>query len=173
MSQLVVSGHRNSQFKLNVTQFRSPITAMFTSAQTKAMLQHFPIRAAQPDIEFTVQFASLAAKHDWQDFVRDHQRNAQTDPNGMVTLFWPVRNIENWTGYITALPVREEWSVFAPSVTFGVMLVDSLVSQRTRMSSFGSGIETLYGIQIPSLLSPALAWLEDAELRLPSAPSAS
>lgn len=168
MSQLVVNGHRGSQFKLNVTQFRSPLAATINSVQTKTMLQHFPIRAGQPDIQFTVQFASMDDKHEWQDFVRDHQRNAQSDANGMITLSWPERNIDNWTGYITSLPVREEWSVFAPRMTFGVMLVDSLVSQRTRMSSSGSGASSLFGIQIPSLLSPWIAWQEDALLRPPT-----
>ena len=155
MSQLVIKGHRGKEFKLNVTQFRSPMSASITSVQTRTMMQHFPIRAGQPDINFTVKFASNQDKHDFQAFERDHQINAQshsgdkTGDQGMITLWWPERNIENWTGYIVEFRVVEARFIYAPSVTFGVALIDSLMSARTTISSVGSGWTSIWGPQIP------------------------
>ena len=78
MSQLVIKAHRGRQFKLNVTQFRSPMSASINSVQTRSMMQHFPIRCGQPDINFTVRFRNNSARHEFQAFVRDHQVYAQS-----------------------------------------------------------------------------------------------
>lgn len=156
MSQLVIKGHRGKEFKLNVTQFRSPMSASITSVQTRTMMQHFPIRAGQPDINFTVRFASIQDKHDFQAFVRDHQTYAQSHSGekvgdgGLITLWWPERNIENWTGYIVEFRVVETRFIYAPAVTFGVSLIDSLMSERTTISSFGSSPTSIWGPQIPA-----------------------
>ena len=64
------------EFTLNVLQFRSPMSAAINSVQTRTMLQHFPIRCGQPDIEFTVQFARRQEKTVFQAFVREHQVKA-------------------------------------------------------------------------------------------------
>lgn len=175
MSQLVVKGHAGKQFKLNVTQFRSPMSASIDSVQTKKMLQHFPIRAGQPDINFTCVFRNMEDKHLFQAFVRDHQVNAQTDTTelkGMVTLWWPERNIENWTGYIVEFHIVESRFIYAPKVTFGVFLVDSLMSERTRMASFGSLWTAILGPQIPAYGGPGPLDI-DAILRPPTPPSSS
>ena len=174
MSKLVVKGHRGKQFKLNVTQFRSPMNAQITSAQTKTMLQHFPIRAGQPDINFTVKFRSQSDKHDFQTFVRDHQLNAQNEDGSLrtaVTLWWPERNIENWTGHIVEYRVVERgFRDPAPSVTFGVALIDSLMSEHTRLASFGSSWTAIWGPQIPAYQGPLD---DDSILRPPSPPTSS
>lgn len=170
MSQMVVKGHKNQQFKLNVVQFRSPMNASITSAQTKTMVQHFPIRAGQPDINFTCQFASIDDKHVFQAFVRDHQINAQTDQNGMVNLFWPERNIENWTGYIIDFRVAERRFEYAPRVTFGVALIDSLMSERTMITSFGAPFTSLAGPQIAPYQGPR-STDPDSMLKPPTPPS--
>ena len=172
MSKLIVKGHNGVQYKLNVTQFRSPMTASINSVQTKTLLQHFPIRAGQPDINFTVKFASIDDKHVFQSFVRDHQINAQTDENGMVTLWWPERNIENWTGYITEFRVVEARYIYAPSVTFGVSLINSLMSERTKTSSFGSLWTSIWGPQIAPFQGPGPLDADNA-LVPPSPPSSS
>lgn len=151
---MIVLGHNGQKFKLNVTQFRSPMTASINSVQTRKMLQHFPIRSGHPDINFTCQFRSQDDKHVFQAFVRDHQLNAQTDENGMVTLFWPERNIENWTGYIVEFAVAERRFEYAPRVTFGVSLIDSLMSERTTVSSFGAHWSSIWGPQIPPYQGP-------------------
>lgn len=157
MSQLILRGHDGARFALNVTQFRSPMSASINSAQTRTMAHHFPVRAGQPDIQFTVHFASVETKHAFQNFVRDHQKNTHNanytaaDPTsrGAVILNWPERNILNWTGYITTLPVSEPRFEYAPKVTFGVMLVDSLLSSTTTQLSLGNDFWTVAGPQIP------------------------
>lgn len=170
MSQLLIKGHKGQEFKLNVIQFRSPMSAAIDSVQTKTMLQHFPIRAGQPDINFTCRFPSIQDKHLFQAFVRDHQINAQTDENGMVTLWWPERNIENWTGYIVDFRVREARFEYAPTATFGVALIASLMSERTKMSSFGSSWTSIWGPQIPPYAGPGPLDIVNI-LRPPTPPS--
>lgn len=158
MSQLILKGHNGAIFKLNVTQFRSELSAAINTVQTRKMLHHFPIRAGQPDIQFTVQFASRQDHHDFLDFVRDHQRNAHTAnyapgstplSRGAVVLMWPERNIVNWEGYILNIPVRVARFDYAPKVTFGISLVRSMMSENTTTASLGSTFEAIIGVEIP------------------------
>ncbi len=179
MSQLVVKGHKGKEFKLNCTQFRSPMSAAVTTVQTRKMLQHFPVRAGQPDINFTVKFRSQDDKHKFQAFVRDHQINAQTETGDLSTavkLWWPERNIENWSGYIVEFKVNEKgFREVAPSVTFGVALIESLMSEHTKLSSFyGSilGWQSIWGPQIPAYRGPGPLDVDNI-LRPPTPPSAS
>jgi hypothetical protein len=123
------------------------------------MAHHFPIRAGQPDIQFTVQFASIADKHKFQDFVRSHQLNTLDDKyastqvsGGKVTLLWPERDINSWTGYIVTMPVREARFDYAPRVTFGVALVDSLMSERTFNFSLGNSWTSIIGQAIAAYI---------------------
>ena len=174
MSQLLLKGHNGARFKLNVTQFRSPMSATINSAQTRKMMHHFPIRAGQPDIQFTVQFRSIDDHHKFRDFVREHQINSQsadyTTKEGMVTLLWPERNIDNWTGYIVTMPGRDARFDYAPKITFGVALVDSLLSRRTTDFSRGNSFWSVAGPQIPSYILDAF----DVEslFQLPTLPTA-
>ena len=139
------------EFTLNVLQFRSPMSAAINSVQTRTMLQHFPIRCGQPDIEFTVQFAHREEKTVFQAFVREHQVKAlgvTGTGNREVTLWWPERNISNWSGYISSFQVAERRFDNSPRVTFGVDLVESMMSVRTTTSSIGAGWMAIWGNQI-------------------------
>ncbi|WNT44730.1 hypothetical protein SEA_YASSIFIED_132 [Mycobacterium phage Yassified] len=173
MSKLLVRGHGKFEFELNVSQFRSPLTASIAPAQTRSMMQYFPIRAGQPDINFTVQFRSNDEKHEFSNFVRDHQLFAQEHGyDGRVTLWWPERDIVNWTGFITDFQVVEKWDVFAPTVTFGVALIDSLLSEFSKLSSFGAHWKSIWGPQIPAYQgSDSMA--PENQLRPPTPPSSS
>lgn len=175
MSKLILRGHKGAEFKLNVTQFRSPLSASINTVQTRTMTHHFPIRAGQPDIQFTVQFRSIEDHHAFRDFVRSHQRNAQIadqtstalDNSGMITLFWPERGITNWTGYITSMPGREVRFDYAPKITFGVMLITSMLSERTYQASSGNDFFTIAGQQI----GPYLGNLIDELIQPPTPPA--
>lgn len=176
MSQMIVRGHDGDEFKLNVTQFRSLMAAGINSVQTRKMMQHFPIRAGQPDIQFTVQFPSIDAKHEFQDFVREHQRNALDDKysssqasSGAIKLLWPERDIMNWTGYIVSMPIREVRFDYAPKVTFGVALVDSMLSERTFQGSLGNSFWNIVGTEISAYIpDPADV---DSVIQPPTPPS--
>jgi len=152
VSKLIVKGHDGARFELNVTQFRSPMSASINSVQTRRMAVHFPIRAGQPDIQFTVHFPSIDAKHKFQNFVREHQLNTLSDryssasvSDGAITMNWPERDIKDWTGYIVTMPIREARFEYAPRVTFGVALMDSMMSERTYNTSRGSSFWSVVG----------------------------
>lgn len=154
---MILTGHNGARFELNVTQFRSPMSASINTVQTRTMAHHFPIRAGQPDMQFTVHFTSPDEKHRFQNFVREHQQNTQKAQyastgfdDGTVNLMWPERDILNWTGYIFNMPVREPRFEYAPRVTFGVALVNSLMSERTWEASIGSSVFSIFGPQIPA-----------------------
>jgi len=177
VSKLVLRGHKGAEFKLSVTQFSSPMSATINTVQTRRMAHHFPIRAGQPDIQFTAHFPSQDEKHKFQNFVRDHQLNALDDKytnsstsSGAVTLLWPERNINSWTGYIVNVPVQEVRFDYAPKLTFGVMLVESLMSRRTYDASLGSTFDSIFGIEI----APYVADDEDLAnwFQLPNVPVA-
>lgn len=177
MSRLIVRGHNGAEFKLSVTQFSSPMSATINTVQTRRMSHHFPIRAGQPDIQFTAHFPSQDEKHRFQNFVRDHQLNALDDKytasstsGGAVTLLWPERSINSWTGYIVNVPVQEVRFDYAPKLTFGVMLVNSLMSRQTFDFSLGGSSDTIFGVEIS-------AYIPDAEdianwFQLPTVPVA-
>lgn len=155
MSQLILKGHGGALFKLNITQFRSPMSASISSVQTRSKQHHFPIRAGQPDIQFTAHFTSNDAKHEFQNFVRDHQLHTHeisygpfNTERGLVSLNWPQRNIFGWTGHIVSIPVREARFEYAPRVTFGVALVTSLMSAAATTSSNGNSWISIIGQEI-------------------------
>ena len=157
VSKLILTGHNGARFELTVTQFRSPMSASINTVQTRTMAHHFPIRAGQPDIQFTVQFRSIDDHHKFRDFVHEHQKNTLTAQyassgfdDGTVNLMWPERDILNWTGYIFNMPVREARFDYAPKVTFGVALVNSKMSERTWQSSIGNAFGFVLGPQIPA-----------------------
>lgn len=150
MSFLRIYDPDSREHRMNVTQFRSPMNASINSVQTKTMLKHFPIRAGQPDINFTVQYNSMDDKHNFEGFVRQHQVSAQNRGlDAAVTLWWPERNIENWTGFIVQYTVNEKRFEVAPRATFGVSLVKSMMSDRTTLASRGIDVAKIFGIQIP------------------------
>lgn len=162
MSRLILRGHEGREFKLVITQFSSPMSATINSAQTRKMMNHFPIRAGQPDIQFTAHFTSPAERSEFYAFVRDHQLNALEDrytdegsSKSMITLLWPERDIKSWTGYIVDVPVEEVRFDYAPKLTFGVMLVNSLMSTQTWGASIGATFDTVFNIQIPDYVPDA------------------
>lgn len=168
MSQLRLTSFDNKEFKLNVTQFRSPMSAAITSVQTRKMMQHFAIRCGQPDINFTVRYASMKDKHEFESFVRRHMLESQDEKDAEVSLWWPERNIENWTGFITQYSVIERRFETAPAATFGVSLVDSMMSEKTTIATRIIDVWKILGMQIP-----AYQGYGDTILILPSAPSSS
>lgn len=174
MSKLILKGHNGARFKLAVTQFRSPMSASIASAQTRTMMHHFPIRAGQPDIQFTVHFPSVDEKHQFQNFVREHQKNTQTAQyasagldDGAVTLMWPERDILNWSGYILNMPVREPRFEYAPRVTFGIALVNSAMSERTYEASIGNSFWSVAGQLIPAYVP----YDPETDFQLPTPPA--
>lgn len=150
MSQLKITSYDGKIFNLNVTQFRSTMSAQINSVQLSARMDHFPIRCGQPDINFSVQFPSLDEKNKFESWVRNHQLTAGTANNSEAKLFWAERNIINWSGYVTTYRVANQRFNYAPSVTFGVSLVDSLMSTKTTLMSLGADVSAILGVQIPA-----------------------
>lgn len=136
------------RFALNVLQFRSTMMAAIDSAQTKTALHHFPVRCDQPDIQFTARFRHYDDKHLFQAFVRRHQVSGRTAPNAaVVVLRWPERGIVDWTGHITDFAVAERRYEISPAVTFGVSLVDSMMSRKTDLTSVAMEWTSIWGAQ--------------------------
>lgn len=148
MSQLRLYDKDSKEFKLNVTQFQSTMSSQINTVQVRKMLHHFPIRCGQPDISFTVHYPSMDDKHEFEAFVRKHQLSARDDNNAEVRLWWPERNISNWTGYIVTYRVAERRFQSAPQATFGVSLVNSLMSTKTTLATRGIDVAKILGIQI-------------------------
>ena len=149
MSQLRVSSSSGGDFYLNVLSFSSPIFGELNSAQTKTQVQYFPIKAFQPEIRFNVIFPSEALYEQFQTYVRDNQVDAQSNRvNPGVTLNWPQRSINNWTGVITGFKGGGMRRNYAPRAQFVVELTSSLVTELTTISSFGADWTTIFGSAI-------------------------
>lgn len=158
MSKLVIrSRGLGKSFELNCLQFSSPIVAAISSTQTRQMMRHFPVKVNQSEIDFLVQFSSEPEFEEFQDFVRKTQKQALSNPqNPGVTLFWPERNINNWTGMIKAFRAGGMRRNYSPRATFSVSLIDSSVAKRSMISSIAADWRTLYGLGSPSgFMAPA------------------
>jgi len=166
MSQLHLFDKDSKEFKLNVTQFQSTMSSQINTVQVRKMLHHFPIRCGQPDINFTVHYASLDDKREFEAFVRKHQLSARDDSNAEVRLWWPERNISNWTGYIVSYRVAERRFQSAPQATFGVSLINSLMSTKTTLATRGIDVAKILGIQI----GPYQGYQNDNTIIIPPSP---
>jgi hypothetical protein len=144
MSQLTLAT-RQATWSLNATQINSPIYGQISSAQTKNMAMHFPIRCTQPEIQFDVVFPSENEYEQFQRFVRAHQQDALANLQ-LLTLNWPQRNINNWTGVIKSFQAGGKRFNFAPTASFSVDLVDSMVSQRIGLINDVLNVESIYGV---------------------------
>lgn len=147
MSQLVMSS-LGETFALNVLDMSMPIYEESQSAQVKSMQVHFPIRPAQPNVVFDVIFRNQVEFEDFQWFVRTHQRvatGAATGYQQLVTMLWPERNINNWTGTINSFVAGGmRWNYY-PRARLEVDLVDSLVTRRTPYASIALAWQSIYG----------------------------
>lgn len=158
MSRLVVrSRGLGKSFELNCLQFDSPIVAAIGSVQTRSVMRHFPVKVNQSEINFLVQFASEPDFEEFQEFVRETQLQAQTNgENPGVVLWWPERNIRNWTGIIKAFRAGGMRRNYSPRATFSVSLITSSVAQRSMISSIAADPLTIAGIGSPGgILAPA------------------
>lgn len=124
------------KWELNVLTFSSPIHGTISTAQTKMMAHHYPIKCTQPEIQFSVVFPNEQTYESFQRFVRAHQQDALKTTR-LVWLDWPERNINNWTGVIRQFKAGGMRFNPAPHATFVVDLVDSMVSARTDAASLG------------------------------------
>lgn len=148
MSKLVLRSRGLGQsVELNCLQFSAPIISTISSMQTRDSQRHYPVKVNQHVADFLVQFSNEKDYEDFQQFVRDNQvdalRNGRTPG---VQIWWPERNINNWTGVIKG-PFKAGGMRFNPSprAQFTVDLIDSMVSTRTFASSFAATWQTIFG----------------------------
>jgi hypothetical protein len=157
MSQLFLQTNNFGQFALNVTTFSAPISGSLSSSQTKTKAQIFPIKANQMELTFEVVFPSEQEYEAFQKFVHRTQTNALTSPGPQVRLWWPERNINNWSGLIKEFRAGGMRRNYAPRAKFVVYLIDSLVSQLTQISSLSVVTSAFGGIGVSaadSILKP-------------------
>lgn len=148
MSQLRVSAQGQADFYLNVTNFDSPVYGEMNSAQTKSQVQYFPIKAYQPELVCDVIFPSEYLWEQWQTWLRQNMLNSQgsnATGNPGVTLNWPQRNINNWTGIIASGKAGGMRRNYTPRVRVEFQLVASLVSSLGVFASFGSTWQSILG----------------------------
>jgi hypothetical protein len=140
---------------MNVISFSTTLFGQISGTQVQSEAIWFPIKLLQPDIQFDVVFANETDFQDFQNFVRTHQKQA-SNSSQLLTFNWPVRNIVNWTGFITKIDAGGmRWNVM-PRTSFIVSLADSLVTQRTYQGSISSNFNAIYDLGIPgSVLSPS------------------
>ncbi len=144
MSHLVIKTIFGS-FRMNVLSYNSPVFGTMASVQTRTMLQHFPIKANQPEIQFDVQFSSEQEYERFQKFVKSTQNYALTVGQESITLNWPERGIDNWTGVIKEFRAGGMRRNYAPRARFTVDLVVSMVSKKQLYGSTGSPFSSILG----------------------------
>lgn len=133
-------------YDLNVLAFTAPINATITTVQTRLMTQHFPVKVNQPEVEFDVVFRSEKEFEAFWRFVHAHQLQALTNiTHPGVTLFWPERDILNWTGVIKQFVAGGARRNYTPHAKLNISLIDSMVAQRTDVMSIISNWQSIFG----------------------------
>lgn len=147
MSHLILSNSERT-WTMNVMSFNTALNAQISGAGVKKMMHWYPIKVTQPDISFNVQFSSVIEFETFQKWVRSAHQLA-LEKAETVTMSWPERNMDNFTGFIGNFVGGGERYVQAPQGSFQVQLVDSFVSKRTELAThtllwraiFGEGLE--------------------------------
>lgn len=152
MSKLVLrSRGLGKSFELNCLQFNAPIMASIASQQTRTQQRHFPIKVNQGTADFLVQFSNEVDYESFQDFIRQTHIQAQiNDRYPGVSLWWPERGIENWTGIIKSFRAGGMRRNYSPRAYFTVDLIDSTVAVRSLISSIATNPDTIFGVGSPS-----------------------
>lgn len=134
---------------LNVTSFNSPLRGDMRSSQTKRAKHHFPIKSSQQSLQLQAIFTGWEKYRAMQDFVRKHHvRSLSTVESPEVTIYWPERGMDNWTGIIQDFKAGDERFNIAPRASIDILLVDSMLSQKTWTSSFGQGFDKFFETDI-------------------------
>lgn len=164
MSKLVIrSRGLGRDFEVNCLEFNSPTIASISSVQTRTMMRHFPVKVNQPTADFLLQFPNEREFEDFQRFIRQTHKQAQiNDRYPGVTLWWPERNIKNWTGIIRNFKAGGMRRNYSPRATISVDLIDSAVSKRSFISSVATGWESIAGYGSPDGVLSLPTALENA-----------
>ncbi|AVO24991.1 hypothetical protein KHQ84_gp051 [Rhodococcus phage Finch] len=134
---------------LHVLNFNSPMVGEMRTSQTKMAKHHYPIRASQQSLQLNVVFAGWAPYRAMQDFVRRHHvRAMQSVEQPEVNLWWPERGMNNWTGVIKEFLAGDERFNIAPKAQIELLLVDSMLSEKTWTSSFGEDFSKFFETDI-------------------------
>ncbi len=132
----VKSDSLGQQFDLACTSFSTQMTAQMSSVQTRKMQLHFPVKADQPEVSFDITFRNEADFERFQRFARAHQLAALNSwPNPEVVLWWPERDITNWSGIIKNFRAGGARRNPAPKARLTIDLIDSVFSKRTTLAT--------------------------------------
>lgn len=151
-------------WKLSCTSFSTTLISEMSSVQVRMMQHHYPVKAQQPAVEFQVVFGSEPEFEQFQQFIRSHHLSGLGDwtRRPEVTLWWPEREITNWTGFITQFAAGGARRNPAPHAKISVDLVDSMFYHRTDIASVAAswlavaGYGSLAGmLELPSVLGEA------------------
>lgn len=136
--------------ELKVIKFSTPLRGDIASAQTKTMLQHFPIKSSQQALKMTVATNGWPELKALQDFTRGHQLGAMSGSSVRpeVVIWWPQRGMNNWSAFIEKMPAGDKRFNFAPRAEIEFFLVDSLLSEKTFSASIASDFRTLFDSDI-------------------------
>ena len=172
MSGLKLRTQGHGTFDMYVISFSGGLYGSVSSLQTKTIQQHFPVRANQPELQFTVVFKNEDEYEKFQKFIQKQHKDclkATPTSNVGVQIWWPEREMDNWSGIITEFEGGGRKQNWAPRSKFTVQLVDSWVSRKTSISSYGADFSSVYeDSPLTKLLATLGGAFEDQFLRLPS-----
>lgn len=139
------AGERN----LKVVSFSTGVAGRLSSAQVRDMLVHFPIKYSQPTLTLEVVCRDSTELQGLQDLIRSsHKRLLQNGAASLFKFWWPERGMQNWTGIPLGCTAGDRRFNIAPKLSLQFLLVDSLLSQRTMDSSWGTAFDAIFGTEI-------------------------
>ena len=149
MSLLKLSNSSVGTFDLHVTSFTTPLRGQIESSQTKKAQHHYPRKAGQQQLVLQCVFPSTRNYMEFQTFVRRSHTNAiGTTSNPELSIWWPERGMDGWSGVITSIQAGDERFNHVPKAQVEMLLVDSMLSHKTFASSFAGAFSNFFNNDI-------------------------
>lgn len=145
MSRLRMSSPDIGSLDVKVTRFNTQLTGDMRSSQTKYALHHYPIKPSHLSLILEVVFNGWPEYRTMQEYVRNHHiRALRTVQQPEITLYWPERGIDNWSGVVKRMEAGDERFNPAPKSTLEILLIDSMIGEKTWTSSFGEDFSKFF-----------------------------
>lgn len=145
MSLLKLSNSSVGTFNLHVTSFTTPLRGQIESSQTKKAQHHYPRKAGQQQLALQCVFPSTRNYMEFQTFVRRSHTNAiGTTLNPELSIWWPERGMDGWSGVITSIQAGDERFNHVPQAQIEMLLVDSMLSHKTFASSYAGAFSNFF-----------------------------
>jgi hypothetical protein len=144
-----------------IVSYSYTYSASIQSSQNRLQLNHYPYRAVQKGMNFTIKCRSEQEWQDLKELIRKHQYDAltqETTSNGFFTLIWPEQDM-NYTILVKASPGGSQRFQYSPTLAISADFIsDNIFTEATDFTAAGSDFDTIRAIVDLDQLQKPISW---------------